>query len=78
MSGQILTRPHDPRDGNEWEVVGILASIEGACHSLDALGRPICGAALIGNRPPHPIGECLVDGHARCSACNDLMEKGRC
>lgn len=74
MSGGLFIRPVDPREGNEWERVGIVTAMEGACHSLDALGRPICGQMLVGNRPPHPIGECAAEGHGRCSACDDLMD----
>ena len=70
----MFVRPVDPRDGNDWAHVGELVGLEGACHSLDAKGRPICGAALIGNRSPHVIGRCMWEGHPRCSACDDLME----
>lgn len=43
------------------------------CHSLDLLGRTLCGARLTGAIPPHPIGDCAVDGHPRCAACDTLM-----
>jgi hypothetical protein len=44
------------------------------CHSLDAAGRPLCGADLTGTRAAHPIGDCVADGHPRCAACDSLME----
>lgn len=49
-------------------------SREPCCHSLDVLGRSLCGAELTGTKPPHPIGDCCVEGHKRCRACDSLME----
>ncbi len=71
--GSVSVRPLDPRDGNEWTELGTVVTVEGPCHFLDALGRPLCGRSLIGNRSPHPIGTCCDEGHSRCSACDQLM-----
>lgn len=71
--GDIMIRPIDPRGGNEWTEIGVITSIEGLCHSLDSRGRALCGACLVGNRSPHPISTCCVDGHPRCSVCDELM-----
>jgi hypothetical protein len=49
-------------------------SREAVCHSLDAQRRTLCGAELTGTKAPHPIGECVVDGHKRCATCGSLIE----